>query len=147
MKKSLLVVMVLVGLLIAAPAMGLEWLKDEGVLEWDAVTTLVDGTPIPVTDDPPLYRVLRRHRTTGVETLMGETTQTQYPAPIDAEGYYYAGVYSVRMFEGAPVITEGVEMRSTVTWSDSTDIEAVPVPFGLSSWLALMQPKGLRLVP
>lgn len=114
------------------------WFKDEGFVAWDAVTHLVSGEVIPVTDDPTLYRVQRKHRVTGAIENMGETNELQFPAAINAEGFFYIGVYCVRMFDGAPitVMVDGVEqeLKSTTTWSNSTDTEAVHIPFGLSSW-------------
>lgn len=134
-------------LFLAVPAMAeVTWNKDEGVLTWDAVTRLTDGTPIPETDDPPLYRIIKKHRSSGEITPMGETTQLTFPANIDAEGYFYVGVYCVRMFEGAPVIVEGEETKNEITWSNSEDTALVPVPFGLASWLAYEQVRNLKQI-
>jgi len=123
-----------------------QWNKDEGVITWDAVTKLENGLDIPATDDPPLYRVVRKPRSNGTITPMGETTQLTFPASIDAEGYFYVGVYCVRMFEGAPIVVEDEEVKSQTTWSNMEDTAFVPVPFGLASWLALEQVRNLKQI-
>ena len=143
-------VMVILLFLATTVAADITYFKDEGFVAWDAVTKLVDGSDIPTTDDPPLYRVEKKHKITNAITPMGETTNIQYPANIDAEGAFYIGVYCVRMFDGAPVtytdLDDGLvkELKSTKTWSNSTDIEAVPVPFALVSFLALEKVRNLR---
>ena len=146
MKKVLLIVAVLMALLIATPAMAIEWGANGSTVAWDA-SKLSDGSPIPSTDDPTLYEVFVKNASgAGSPIFIGDTTALSYPINLNNDGLFYAGVRAVRMFEGAPIVIEGKRLESPFTWSNSTDPVAVPVPFGLTSWLNLQAPKGLRMV-
>ena len=55
-----------------------------------------------------------------------------------SEGRYLAGVRTIRVPEGETHIYE-----STITWSNSTEVEAVPNPFGIVYYESPSAPKGL----
>ena len=127
-------------------ASAIEWGPNGSTVSWDAAL-LSDGTPIPSTDDPTLYEVFVKNASgAGSPIFVGDTTALTYVINLNTDGLFYAGVRAVRMFEGGPIVIDGTRLESTMTWSNSTDQAAVPVPFGLTSWLNLQAPKGLRTV-
>lgn len=74
-------------------------------IEWDAVTTLLDGSPLP-TGETISYRVFMASDTTMPDTLVGETMDTFIVINFPTEGKYNIGVVAVRA-------TGGIEIEST----------------------------------
>ena len=106
---------------------------------WDAVTKLADGTNIP-TGDVISYQVYTK-KGTAAEVLVGEINSLQQTVTFTVEGEYLVGVRTKR------AITGGAIVYSTITWSNSTDIAAVPVPFSVGYYIPPAVPKGLKPIP
>jgi hypothetical protein len=106
---------------------------------WDAVTKLADGTDIPM-GDAVAYQVYTK-KGTGTEVLVGEVNSLQQTITFTVEGEYLIGVRTKR------TITGGVVTYSDITWSNSADVVAVPVPFSVGYYLPPAAPKGVKTIP
>jgi hypothetical protein len=106
---------------------------------WDAVTKLADGTNIP-TGDAVAYQVYTK-KGTGAEALVGEVNSLQQTITFTVEGEYLVGVRTKR------TITGGVTVYSSITWSNSTDVAAVPSPFSVGYYLPPGAPRGFKPIP
>jgi hypothetical protein len=134
--------------LFALPASALDWhTANQKTVGWDAYDNSA-GNP----GDAIAYNVYLRHAITGTQTLLEETTELSMLITFITEGMFLAGVSTVRKVDidldgvygpsdvdenGNPII-----MESEITWSDSADIEAVPVPFGLRYFVTPGATKG-----
>ena len=135
MKKLLLAIFLV--FLISVPAIGQDWINtNQATVAWDAVTQDEGGSPIPVNDSIS-YRVYTKKLPNGAENLVANTQELQYTLTFGVEGRYLAGVQTVRVPDG-----ETQEITSTITWSDSTDVVAVPDPFGIVYYARPSNPKG-----
>ena len=149
--KSLMAAMVILGaFVIASPVLGEEWHNAKGnSVTWDPPTHLESGAIIP-TDNQLKYRLYLKSRDAApdfVPTLIfGETESLVYATDIlGEEGFFHIGVSAVRMVLNSTTGVYEEVSESGITWSNSEDTAAVPIPFGLKSWLATMAPTGYRL--
>ena len=127
---------------VAKAMAGIEWHLTDKSFTCDEVTQDIDGNTF-VDGVAILYKVYVRNAVTGVESFVYETTDIVFNvSTYNLSGFNYPGVSAMAMFEGD--VINGTE--GAITWSDSTDSVAVPVPFGLVVWQKLQSPKGLRLV-
>lgn len=128
--------------LFALPASALDWhTANQTTVGWDAYDNSA-GNP----GDAIAYNVYLRHTITGTQTLLEETADLSTLITFITEGMFLAGVSTVRKvdinLDGVydPLDTDEngilIIMESTITWSDSTDVVAVPVPFGLRYFVA-----------
>ncbi|UCE05511.1 MAG: hypothetical protein JSW07_18165 [bacterium] len=146
MKKLLLIVFALI-ILVPAFAFAENPLKvvvpDKSAIQWDAVTALVDGSPIPAGETVQYQIFLGPHpipagqdpNDASLYTLLGSTTETIFTINFPAEGVYIAGVRAVR-------IMDSVENYSSISWSTN---HAVTV----EAWyyvymIPYAQPMGLK---
>ena len=135
MKKIWIVFVVLLLCTTVVTAQVTHW-TNQATVEWDAVTTLADGTPIPV-GDIIAYRVYTRAGST--ETLVGEVSTTSYTFTFADEGIYTVGVQTVRYpVSGDP------EIVSEINWSDMNGA-MTPDPFYLGFYKGVAAPEGLRV--
>ena len=135
MKKVLLAVVVLLLCATAVTAQVTHW-TNQATVEWDAVTTLADGSPVPV-GDTIAYRVWTR--IDGAETMVAEVSTTAYTFTFTEEGIYTVGVQTVRYPEnGDP------EIISEINWSDVNGV-FTPDPFYLGFYLPAAVPLNLRI--
>ena len=105
-------------------------------IEWDIVTTMTNGDPIPA-GDVITYRVWQRLN--GVEDEIAEVSITEYTFTFIHEGIYTAGVQTVRYPEnGDPPLISGIN------WSDVNGV-MTPNPFFLGYYLAAPAPENLRI--
>lgn len=116
---------------------------DQSTIEWNAVTTYEDGTPIP-TNQTVSYQVFlgnypipagqdRNDRSQYM--FLDITTDTTYTITFAGEGVYLAGVRAVR--------TVGdVYVASGISWSD--DPVVTPIPWYYVHARSYAQPIGLR---
>lgn len=82
------------------------------VVAWDAVTTFVDGAPVPA-EDTILYQVYTAPADDNSTTsFYDQTSLTSIPVTFTAEGQYNVGVRAVRVQPG------GEESYSLITWGD-----------------------------
>ena len=131
-----LVIAICLVLLFAFGANAQNWIStNQSTVSWDATTDLV-GNPIPPNDSIS-YRVYLKKMPNGPEVVVDDTDQLQYTITFGVEGRYIVGVQTVRVPEN-----ETEEVLSSITWSDSTDVVAVPNPFGIVYFESPLNPKG-----
>jgi hypothetical protein len=110
---------------------------NQGTLAWDAVTQLADGSAIPA-GAVIKYLVWRRvYSVSTGEKVGGEIDATQQTITFSTEGSWLVGVQAIRYIDGTPSPTE-------ISWSDNTAVCKDGVSFGFKSFLAILQPAGLR---
>jgi hypothetical protein len=126
------------------PAYSIEWkAANQVTVQWDAPTTLVDGSPIPA-GAIIMYEVYLANAVTDP----GKTNPTNLTpnAPISdlsmvitlaVEGKFYVGVKAVRVENNETLSV------SEINWSDANGA-ATPNPFGLVHYLAPAAPGNLR---
>ena len=116
------------------------YLPNQSTIAWDPVTTFVGGAAIPA-GDSVLYDVyLSQDGLTG--EIINRVAACEATMTFPGQSIYFAGVRSVWIPAGSTQ-----EVYSTVTWSNSTDVVAVPGgPFG---WVTAIPgyPKGLKQKP
>lgn len=146
-KKGLLALAMV--FLLAGASWAISWhTANQKVIGWDAYEN-VDGNA----GDSISYKVYLKNNDTLAETFVAETFENSMLLTFVTEGRYLAGVRNVRKVDinldgtydendvdenGDPVILE-----STITWSDSDDMVAVPIPFGLRFFVGPKGTKGL----
>lgn len=113
---------------------------NQKTIAWDAVTKLSDGVNIPA-GDTVKYQVWSKRGTDAAVKVGGEITATQLTVTFTAEGRYLIGAQAIRYPAG-----ETIGQSSAITWSDSTDVVAVPVPFGIVYYVLPAGIKNLRPV-
>jgi hypothetical protein len=132
------VLSLVIGLAFARTADALEWVStNQATIGWDATTLNESGDSFPP-NDVIGYKVYTKKVPSDSEIEVGETTNLQYTLLFVEEGKYVAGVRTVRTPEG-----ETIPILSDITWSDSTDVVAVPDPFGFVYYVRPSAPKGL----
>ncbi len=119
-----------------------EWkTANQYTLSWDAVTTKVDGNPFS-SGDVIEYTVFLANSVTDPDKVnpveVGTTAETSYVLTLNTEGKYFVGVRCDRTLVDDPDTT----LSSQIAWSD--DSGAALNPFGVMSFLAPMEPTGLR---
>ena len=120
-------------------AYAIEWIPtNQSTVGWDAVTSLDGENPIPEGDSVS-YRIYIRKLPHGEQEVQGDTPSLQYTITFTIEGKFFAGVQTVRIPAG-----ETEEALSVITWSDSTDVVAVPTPFGIRYFVNPSSPKGFE---
>ena len=133
---------VLACLCFALPASALDWhTANQKTIGWDAYDNSAGNV-----GDVIAYNVYLRNTVTGVQSLVDETTELQILLTFITEGMYLAGIATVRkvdinldgVYDATDIDEDGfpIIMESSITWSDSTDTVAVPVPFGLRYFVA-----------
>lgn len=128
--KKLLTCTVII-LAFVGTAYAIDWIgTNQSTVGWDAVDPIATGDTIT-------YRVYSKKHPAGQPVVLDDTANLQYTHVFAEEGRYLTGVSAIRIPAG-----ETEEIESTVTWSDSTDVEAVPIPFGLKYFESLSAPKG-----
>jgi hypothetical protein len=138
MKKAWVIAFILL-IAVVSVGFGAVVYTNQITIGWDAVTKLGDGTNIPV-GDLVSYQVYTK-KGTATEVLVGEVTSLQQTITFTVEGDYLIGVRAKR------TVTGGAIVYSPITWSNSTDIAAVPVPFSVGYYLPPGAPKGFKTIP
>ncbi len=103
---------------------------------WDAVTTLMDGEPVPATDTIK-YKVYLKDESDTISEIQ-ETDQVQLTITFPIDGKFLVGVKAVR-YRG----TEWLG-ASAISWSDAGGVTA-PDPFGITSYRKPAKPQGMRM--
>ena len=108
------------------------WYMKGSTLYWDAVTTLSDGSPIPLADTITykIYAVKYTQNATA-RVLLGTTAGTSYTVNYGGELKYFVGVSCVRQPDG---VAETFE--SEISWSINPGVCQGTSTFGLMSYLA-----------
>ena len=109
----------------------IEWeIANEKTVSWDAVTTMVDGSPVP-DGDTILYRLflVSDNSTDRIadKTTAGETDLLTYTLVLENEGRWIVGIRAIRTPQASPEDKQ----FSEIVWSDDENTENVPNPFGL----------------
>lgn len=105
---------------------------NQATVSWDAVTKTEDGEGIPPGDIVRYTLHIVRDGddfTNAVE--VGETDRLEYVITFEEEGRWLVGVNSYRIPSDTSADPNEDNLKSTITWSNSIDIIAVPVPFGV----------------
>lgn len=128
MKKFLALVLVLMSLLWAIPAMGITWHTNPTVA-WDAPTTLEGDRPIPA-DNTIVYDVVVADATADPNRedpqFLERVDGTQAQVRLNIEGRFYVGVRSVRL------LADGTEAgASEYVWSDDPAVVKNGETFGV----------------
>jgi Zn-dependent protease with chaperone function len=137
-QKFLQVLLILVLVLIAAPAFSQTWVTANQVtLAWNAVPK------VQPTDQDNKYQVYTKVGVAGTPQKVGvEIIATQQAITFSAEGRYFLCAQAVRYPQG-----ETVGIPSTISCSDVAVNVQGGVPFGVVYFVAPAGPGGLRLVP
>jgi hypothetical protein len=139
MKKLTLLFLISIMFCFATAASGQDWITANQIsIAWDAVTNLENGDPIPPGSTIKYQVWIRREGQTTATQTGGESEATQGVVTFNSEGRFFIGVEAIR-YENDQVVA-----RSSITWSDSEDAEAVPSPFGVIYYLAPQSAKNLR---
>lgn len=133
MKKRWIMVAVLV-LLMTGIAFAQTWhTTNQATVEWDAVTTIDNGDPLPAGDTIEYVVYLANAITDPNKTNPAEVatiTGTSQLITLTAEGSYFVGVKAVRK------IADGTNVgESAVAWSDDPQYVQGGVTFGLRYFL------------
>jgi hypothetical protein len=136
MFKKVFIIISLIILLATGVVLATTWhSNDSQTVAWDAVTTNVDGTPIPASEIS--YVVYLCDALFDPDHLapieQGTTTETQYLLTFTAEGRYFFGVKSVRTVDG------DIVGESEIVWSSAPEYD-----FGLEYYWGPANPTGLR---
>ena len=145
---KIILFIILLASLFAVPASALDWhTANQKTVGWDAYDNSAGNV-----GDAIAYNVYLRNNVTSAEILLSETAEISMLITFITEGMFLAGVSTVRkvdvnldgIWDEADVDENGnpIIMESNITWSDSTDIEAVPVPFGLRYFVVPGETKG-----
>ena len=144
MKK--VIVTLLISLVFVVSALSIEWkTANQATVQWDAVTTLSDGNPVP-SDNSVKYRVYLANAVTDPDKTNPSLLTTnpisalEYIITLNTEGKYYIGVSAVRYDSTGAEIAD---TESDINWSD-TNGESTPNPFGLVYYIKMGAPKNLR---
>ena len=115
---------------------------NQKVVGWDAVTTNVEGDPIPAEDTVTYTAYLANaitdpNKSNPVE--IGENiTDPQFTVTLNVEGKFYFGVKSVRKSSDGEIVGE-----SDVVWSDDPAVVDNNATFGIRHYLPPAAPSGL----
>lgn len=139
MRKLFVGLVILTVLNVASFANAQQFFKaNQFTCTWDPVTTLVDGTPIPATDQVS-YVTWMKNANNGVEPVkLSETSATQYTATLSAEGRYLFGVQAVRKAADGTLLAE-----STISWSDMPEATG-DNPWGVEYFFTPASPTNLQ---
>ena len=105
---------------------------NSAVVEWDAVTTAVDGSPVPASEIS-YQAVIAKPADKNNFTILGETQAVVFTVTLPSEGTWVVGVRAIR--------TVGTDrIMSAFLWSDETTD-----PFVLLYLKAPAVPENLRV--
>lgn len=140
--KSMAIVTVLL-LALMGNAFGITWhTANQATIEWDAVTTNINGDPLPP-DETVEYvvylanAVTDPNKTNPAEVWRGAAATATIT--LNVEGRFLVGVKAVRKLSDGTTATESV-----VNWSDDPLVCLGGTDFGLRFYLPPMGPINLR---
>lgn len=129
MRKYTLPVIFTLLLFSVISAHAVEWtVANQSTIAWDAVTKTSGDKDIPA-GDTLKYQVYIVGETADKATAVKvgpELDTLEYTITFTDEGRWLAGVESIRTPAASPADIQ----KSSISWSDSLDVVAVPVPFG-----------------
>ena len=144
-KKKLIIGLAILALLVGGIAFAQTWhTTNQATVEWDAVTTVGGGTPLPAGDTIEYVVYLANAITDPNKTNpseVGRLTGTSQLITLNVEGQYFVGVKAIRK------IPDGTEVgESEVAWSDDPQYCQNGETFGLRYFLPPAAPKNMRPV-
>ncbi len=146
MRKHWQITLLIVAILfVSGIALAQTWhTANQATVEWDAVTTINGGDPLPPTDSI-LYVVYLANAITDPNkdnpTEIARITDTSELITLNVEGSYFVGVKAIRK------IADGTEVgESVVAWSDLPQYCLNGETFGLRYFLAPDAIKNMRPV-
>lgn len=123
----------------------LNWkVANQFTVDWNPVTNLKDGTPLPETSTVQ-YRCYLANAITDPDKAnpseVGVATEANYTVTLNVEGQYYFGVRSERMED----LGNGPEVVSvsTISWSDDSNVVENGQTWGLRHFFPPAMPSGL----
>lgn len=135
----------IIGLIVLLPfgVFAQDHVVDQATVAWDAVNTLLGGTPLPE-GDTVLYELFLVPQTeTGPQALMGnlfpvgQTSELQYTLTFSREGRFIVGVRAVRIRDKARISV------SEITWSNNPERVQDGI-FFIVYYQRINAPSGLR---
>lgn len=150
MKKKLFAALLIVPFFlcyVVVPAMAITWhTANQSTVAWDAVTTDVDGDPIPAGSHVE-YKVYLVNAQTDPNKAnpaeVGQTAETQLIITLNTKGSYYVGVTSLLIDDAT---NEQLGDPSAFAWSDNPAQCQGGVDFGIRFFAPLVAPGALRSV-
>ena len=136
--KKLTIVLALL-LIVSGAAWAQIWhTTNQATVKWDAVTELLDGTPLPA-GDVIRYDIYMVNAVTDVEKanpvkIAEDIEATQHTLTLGVEGRYLLGIKAKRVVEGEMV------GESEMGWTDDPEIVANGEIWGLRYFLGLAKP-------
>ena len=144
MKKQLSIAVVIL-LLIVGVAFAQTWhTATQATVEWDPVSTLSNGDPLPAGDTMEYVVYLANAITDPAKDNPSEVatiTATSHLITLNVEGSFFVGVKAVRKLADATVVGE-----SEVAWSDDPQYVQGGATFGLRYFLPPSAIKNMRPV-
>lgn len=137
------IAVLILGLAVLAWAADVFYPTNQGTLEWDAVTTMTNGLPVPATD-AMAYNVFIKNEATAVETKANATdiVTPTYTITFANEGKYRVGIQAVRIIK-----TGGVETGrsvSAIAWSSDPLAVSAGQTFGFEFYTPPKAPINMR---
>jgi len=125
----------------ALPAGAVTWtVANQSTIAWNEVVQTSEGKPFTEGDviKYGIY-IVDENKPKAEATKLGETEALEYTITFTEEGRWLIGIEAIRI----PVASPTDRQLSAKTWSDSTDVAAVPVPFGFVYFAAPAEVGGL----
>lgn len=143
MKKIIMILVFAVCLSFPSMILAQNWyITDQGTIEWDAVTVLGNGDPIPI-GDIVQYQVYLCRYDEPKENAVPEgspTDLTEYTFTLVNEGRYWVGVRALRTPQGE---TEAIPSPG-IAWSDDPLVCESSETFGFKLYFSPIGAVGLR---
>jgi len=110
---------------------------DQITIEWDPVTMLDDGQPVPA-EDTINYTIHLKEEGSGAEFVVeSKVTGTSYLLTLPGEGQYRVGIQAARLFAAYTAYAD-------ISWSDDGTVTADGQPFGIIRVRLPAKAVGLR---
>jgi hypothetical protein len=142
-----LVLILIAVFLMTSVAYADDWYSaNQATVRWDAVTTLLNGDPVPA-GDTVTYDLYTKSVQTGteIEVAIG-VTATEYVFAFATEGDYHVGIRAVRIIPAAGGLPARVAGQSSIGWSSDPLIAKGGNTFGVSYYFMLLPVTGSELV-
>ncbi len=144
-KRWLTVALVVLAMFVGGIALAQTWhTANQATVEWDAVTVLDNGDPLPTTDTVE-YVVYLANAITDPDknnpTEIATIPDTSHLITLNVEGSYFVGVKAVRKISDGTVVGE-----SEVAWSDLPQYCLNGETFGLRYFRPPAAPVNMRPV-
>ncbi len=146
MKKLFVLMIMTIFFFTASIAVADEWHSANQVtVRWDAVTTLLNGDPVPE-GDLVTYNLYIRSVQTGAEAeVITGVSVLEHTITFAEEGDYHIGIRAVRTIPAAGELPARVAGQSDIGWSSDPLIARDGNTFGVSYYFQLSNVGGLGI--